>query len=235
MKNNKKMALVITLTAVIASVVSVSANNLITKVQAEINKGITVSYNGQLAPLKDAKGNTVYAMSYNGSTYLPVRAVAGIFGEDVNWDDATQTVILGSVEKQPVRLRDIITAGDKGGLIMDKNQLSVVGADGTANFEHGVYFDIWNGSGSTGTKNQPTFDVTQYDTLTFTAYSTIDCKFGLFTGTTDDALSTQDLKANTLTTIEWDVSGFEGIVGIGADSSLVGEKGKFFAFDAMIK
>ena len=231
---NKKMAVVVASSIILGSVLTISADTLITKVQAEVNKGISVTYNGQVAPLKDANGNAVYAMSYNGSTYLPVRAVAGIFGEDVAWDNATQTVILGKVEKQPVRLRDIITAGSRGGIVMDSSKLSIVTADGTSNYDHGVYFDIWNSSYSTGKGRQASFDISQYDTLTFTAYSDVDATIGIF-DENGKPLSTQDIKANTLTPISWDVSGFDGVVGLGADAPNIKDNGTFMALDAMIK
>ena len=42
--------------------------------------------------------------TYEGTTYLPVRAVAEAVGKSVKWDSATQTVILGdeSEQTQPV-------------------------------------------------------------------------------------------------------------------------------------
>lgn len=45
---------------------------------------------------KDANGNTVEPFIMNGTTYLPVRAVANAFGKDVDWDGETNTVYLGA-------------------------------------------------------------------------------------------------------------------------------------------
>lgn len=49
----------------------------------------------ELVP-KDANGNTVEPFIMNGTTYLPVRAVANAFGKDVDWNGETQTVYLGA-------------------------------------------------------------------------------------------------------------------------------------------
>lgn len=44
---------------------------------------------------KDANGATVEPFIYNGTTYLPVRAVADALKLDVGWDDVNSTVYLG--------------------------------------------------------------------------------------------------------------------------------------------
>lgn len=45
---------------------------------------------------KDAGGNTVEPFIYNGTTYLPVRAIGNAFNKDVDWNAENSTVILGS-------------------------------------------------------------------------------------------------------------------------------------------
>ncbi len=44
---------------------------------------------------KDAMGNSVEPFIYNGTTYLPVRAVGEAIGKTVSWDGTTQSVYLG--------------------------------------------------------------------------------------------------------------------------------------------
>lgn len=51
----------------------------------------------QIEP-KDASGNAVEPFIYNGTTYLPVRAVANALGKEVTWDSKTSTVSLGNSE-----------------------------------------------------------------------------------------------------------------------------------------
>lgn len=43
----------------------------------------------------DAAGNPVEPFIYNGTTYLPVRAVSEALGKAVQWDGATQSVYIG--------------------------------------------------------------------------------------------------------------------------------------------
>lgn len=44
---------------------------------------------------RDANGAVVEPFVYNGTTYLPVRGVAGAFGKEVEWDPQSSTVYLG--------------------------------------------------------------------------------------------------------------------------------------------
>ncbi len=44
----------------------------------------------------DVNGNTVEPFIYNGTTYLPVRAIANAFDKEVDWEAQTSTVTLGS-------------------------------------------------------------------------------------------------------------------------------------------
>lgn len=55
---------------------------------------IQVTLDGAPVNLVDVNGNPVEPFIISGTTYLPVRAVAGAFGLEVDWDGATQTVIL---------------------------------------------------------------------------------------------------------------------------------------------
>lgn len=84
-----------------------------------VGKNITVYFNeiklmidGKIVTPKDANGNTVEPFIYNGTTYLPVRAVADALGQDVNWDADTATVVIGKYDKKEslypdVKLKDM--------------------------------------------------------------------------------------------------------------------------------
>lgn len=56
----------------------------------------------QIEP-KDANGNYVEPFIYNGTTYLPVRAVGTAFGKDVSWDGDTATVYVGGQVDKPAK------------------------------------------------------------------------------------------------------------------------------------
>ncbi len=64
-------------------------------------RDINISLNGTEITPKDANGNVVEPFIIDGTTYLPVRAVAEALGLDVGWDGETSTVILSN-EPVPV-------------------------------------------------------------------------------------------------------------------------------------
>lgn len=63
--------------------------------QATLNyNDIKITLNGTAITPKDANGNTVEPFIIDGTTYLPVRAVADALGIQVEWDGSTNTVKL---------------------------------------------------------------------------------------------------------------------------------------------
>ena len=57
---------------------------------------IKIFLDGEQLQPKDANGQSVEPFIYNGTTYLPVRAVGQAFGKEVNWDGVEKVVYLGA-------------------------------------------------------------------------------------------------------------------------------------------
>lgn len=66
-----------------------------TKTIEAFYNNIKIYVDGIKVEPKDAVGNTVEPFIYNGTTYLPVRAVGEAIGKTVTWDGTTQSVYLG--------------------------------------------------------------------------------------------------------------------------------------------
>ncbi len=69
----------------------------------QATEAIKVTYNnikilidGKEYQPTDVNGNVVEPFIYNGTTYLPVRAIANAFDKEVDWEAQTSTVTLGS-------------------------------------------------------------------------------------------------------------------------------------------
>ena len=62
--------------------------------------GIHIVIDGQELHPTDVNGNPVDPFVYNGTTYLPIRAVANALGKAVSWDGPTYTVYLGDMDGQ---------------------------------------------------------------------------------------------------------------------------------------
>ncbi len=102
-------------TTVLATGFAYAANT--TTLYDVIANGIKIVIDGQKINPTDANGNTVEPIIYNGTTYLPVRAVANALGKAVYWDGPNYTVYLGdmngTLEYPSVELEDMTSIGDE--------------------------------------------------------------------------------------------------------------------------
>ena len=51
-----------------------------------------MEFNNEAIDMTDANGKAVEAFIYNGTTYVPIRAVSNAFGADIGYDRNTQTI-----------------------------------------------------------------------------------------------------------------------------------------------
>ncbi len=63
---------------------------------------ISINIDGTALVPKDADGNTVPPFVENGTTYVPVRAIASAFDLSIDWDSATKTVFIGQKSDKAV-------------------------------------------------------------------------------------------------------------------------------------
>lgn len=78
-------------------------------ITVEVRSDFTVEVDGQVRTFTDAQGRTVYPLLYQGSTYLPVRAIGELMGKSVAWDGKTNTVTLSG--NGEVTDADVIVGG----------------------------------------------------------------------------------------------------------------------------
>ena len=94
MKNNIKSLVIGIIIGVIIATSSVFA--ITGSVQKTLDyNNIKITLNGNEITPTDANGTYVEPFTIEGTTYLPVRAIASALGLEVNWDGNTNTVILG--------------------------------------------------------------------------------------------------------------------------------------------
>jgi len=96
-------------------------------------RDIRIVIDGEEFIPKDVNGNIVEPFVYEGSTFLPVRAISQALGKQVGWDDSTSTISINSDapnesgdDEDPVA--QIIAAIDKRGII-DESLFSAVSND----------------------------------------------------------------------------------------------------------
>ena len=72
-----------------------------------VTSGVNVEFNNEAIDMTDANDKAVEAFIYNGTTYLPVRAVGNALGKQVSWDGKTKTVYLGDAPNSKKWLMDL--------------------------------------------------------------------------------------------------------------------------------
>lgn len=97
-KNFKGFLIGMLTTILLFTTVEVMAAGVITQKISVVYNNIKISVNGKEALLgKDSTGKNIEPFIYNGTTYIPVRAVSEALGERVKWDGITQTVYVGEI------------------------------------------------------------------------------------------------------------------------------------------
>jgi len=108
----------------------------VAKIQKTVEyKNIQVSLDGKKLDLKDAAGNAVEPFMFDGTNYLPARALAEALGLDVAWDGSTNTVVLKTADAKAAKT----LATEK--LVYDQNSVKI------------YYLGITAGSSSLGGSN----------------------------------------------------------------------------------
>ena len=175
--NRKKLisSLVLTLVLLCGIAIGAGASGALQEIKAYLDPSITIKLEGEAQTFLDAKGNRVYPITYQGSTYLPVRAVAGLAGFEGNWDQATRTVDLG--ESKGVDLIDTYKAYQLDDTVWSWAK-QVQTADGQNEDISGVSCSHWLSFGtypSGAGDAAASFNLLgKHDTLTFSYFSSID-------------------------------------------------------------
>lgn len=74
-------------------------------ITAIINHELKIKLNGQDFTAVSSTGQVLKPITYNDSTYLPVRAIAEALSIAVDYDSKTQTVYLGERDKTPLETK----------------------------------------------------------------------------------------------------------------------------------
>lgn len=83
--------------AILTSGVTFAKN--IKKTIDAVYMNVKLVIDGEEITPKDINGNVVEPFIYNGTTYLPVRAIGEAFDKEVHWEDETATVYVGDIVK----------------------------------------------------------------------------------------------------------------------------------------
>jgi hypothetical protein len=113
--------------------IGAGAAPILEKITANLNWGINYSISGKTWSPVDQNGKKLAAITYNNTTYLPVRSVGEALGVAVDYNNSSQTLMLGektdttpiTSEKIEVKHDSFVTK-DKQFTVQDKDYQSGV-------------------------------------------------------------------------------------------------------------
>ena len=78
----------------------------ITSKTITVYTGVSIYYNDEYFHPTDSEGFSVEVFLYNGTTYLPVRAISTLMDAEIDWDQESKTVLLTMEEPAPVETEE---------------------------------------------------------------------------------------------------------------------------------
>lgn len=94
-KTRKRMSAALAATVFAATTMAFSMSAFgATTVQAQLAPNFTIVVDGIERTFYHVSGEEAHPVVYNGTTYLPLRAIGELMGKNVNWDQDTLTVTL---------------------------------------------------------------------------------------------------------------------------------------------
>lgn len=197
---------------VVASLTAgVVASGGLENISALLNKNIAIKYNGENQIFRDVDGERVYPISYNGTTYLPVRAVAGLANLPVEWNAEDNAVELGLKDPDAqINIADNnnIKTNSRSWVIRDKATCTITDGNKKDVYDLGIGFNFGY---HTATKENAMYAPTYgYNTLSFTAYSTKDTVAYIF-DQNYNRIATFALKANVPIYNEINIKGCKSV------------------------
>ena len=90
----KKKWIALGTTLVMTAAMAIPAKAAIDYETARLRPDFTIMIDGKEKNFKRSDGSAAFALVYEGSTYLPLRAIGEAIGRNVNWDEDTKTITL---------------------------------------------------------------------------------------------------------------------------------------------
>jgi len=100
------LAAIVLSCSLVFTTIGVAASSGIEKISASLNHNIKFVLNGSNWQPKDANGNKLSALVYNGSTYVPLKAVSEALGAEAKWNSSTSSITINTGDQSGVPYLD---------------------------------------------------------------------------------------------------------------------------------
>lgn len=215
----KKLIALLSVMAVASSFcVGVFAADGVKDIVAQINYSLKMKVDNVDWTPTEEDGTAIRPITYNGRTYLPVRALAEKLGISIDWDGETQTVLIGGTsEVGDTKTQDKtewleigsekISSVDRGNFTRIPELLP----NGNGNYKYGLTTLI-EGKKYNGTYQQFTGlgDYSKFKTGIYCSGSNIKVK--VYDAQTDEVLKLVEVKDGKAEDITVDIDGHSSII-----------------------
>ena len=125
----KRLALITTIAVVLSFATGVVAKNVYETIKAQLRPDFVIEIDGEEKEFKNVNGERVYPVLYDGTTYLPIRAIGEIMDKKVYWYEDEKRIELRdkddkNKDKTTVTDADVIITEDGSKSSKDDNSNS---------------------------------------------------------------------------------------------------------------
>ena len=115
------------LSLLLLSLTALAAAPQPSQITVELRPSVSIVVDGTERTFYDVTGHEVHTIFYQGTHYLPVRAIGELMGKNVNWDGSTKTVTLSSPRTSPLTAGTPDTAARDGNITVQlRPDISIV-------------------------------------------------------------------------------------------------------------
>ncbi len=122
----------------------------ITTADAQLRSDFTIVVDDDEVNFKTSSGDAVYPILYEGTTYLPLRAIGELMGKNVNWDEENKVITISGERDSVSSNKDNPDIGKKDIRVQERPDFTIVVNDDEKEFYsvtgQRVYPILYNGS-----------------------------------------------------------------------------------------
>ena len=146
----KKRFAIVTAAIMAAAMAVPTFGATIRTADAQLRSDFTIVVDGDEVDFKTSSGDAVYPILYEGTTYLPLRAIGELMGKNVNWDEKNKVITISGERDSTSSNKDNPYIGKKDIRVQERPDFTIVVEDDEKEFYsvtgQRVYPILYNGS-----------------------------------------------------------------------------------------
>ena len=146
----KKRFAIVTAAILVATMAVPTFGATIRTADAQLRSDFTIVVDGDEVDFKTSSGDAVYPILYEGTTYLPLRAIGELMGKNVNWDEKNKVITISGERDSTSSNKDNPYIGKKDIRVQERPDFTIVVEDDEKEFYsvtgQRVYPILYNGS-----------------------------------------------------------------------------------------